>query len=247
MSEAEAYSRLAGVYDELVVDPCFPLWADFLDDLWQADTGDVTTVLDVCCGTGLLAAELIPRGYVVVGIDASQPMLDRARARLGPDVDLRRVVLPDLPVDTVFDAAVSTFDGLNYLAPADFRASLVAIARRVRPDGWLVFDLHTDAMLAVAAENPRIDGDEDGRVFTLTNVVDAAARTVDSRVDFEDELGAATETHRQYFHPDDDVRAALVDAGFTVVRVVEEYTSVPADASTLRATWVCRRLADESR
>ena len=247
MSEAEAYSRLAGVYDELVVDPCFPLWADFLDDLWQADAGEVRTVLDVCCGTGLLAAELIPRGYVVVGIDASQPMLDRARARLGPDVDLRRVVLPDLPVDTVFDAAVSTFDGLNYLAPADFRASLVAIARRVRPDGWLVFDLHTDAMLAVAAENPRIDGDEDGRVFILTNFVDAAARTVDSTVEFEDELGAATETHRQHFHTDVDVRAALVDAGFTVESVVEEYTPVPADASTLRATWVCRRLADETR
>ena len=35
----------------------------------------VGTVLDLCCGTGLLAGELIARGYRVVGVDASEAML----------------------------------------------------------------------------------------------------------------------------------------------------------------------------
>ncbi|MDP1876930.1 MAG: class I SAM-dependent methyltransferase [Actinomycetota bacterium] len=240
MGEVEPYSRLAGVYDELVVDPCFPVWADFLDALWRSDAVEVRTVLDVCCGTGLLAAELIPRGYAVVGIDASQPMLDRARARLGPGVDLRRATLPELPVDGIFDAGVCTFDGLNYLSPSDFRASLAAIAQCLRPGGWLVFDIHTDAMLALAAENPRIDGEEDGHAFSLANAVDPAARTVDTTIDFEDDQGAASETHRQYFHPDDEVRAALADAGLDVIGVADEYSSRPAGESTMRATWVCR-------
>jgi predicted TPR repeat methyltransferase len=111
----EAYSRLAGVYDEIVIDPCHDRWASFLDELWSADPEGVRTVLDLCCGTGLLAGELIARGYRVVGVDASEAMLARARERLGPEMVLGRMTLPDLAVGGGFDAAVCTFDGLNYL------------------------------------------------------------------------------------------------------------------------------------
>ena len=102
-------------------------------------------MLDLCCGTGLLAGELIARGYRVVGVDASDAMLALARERLGPEVALSRMTLPDLAVEGVFDAAVCTFDGLNYLTPDELRLTMAAVARRLRPAGWLVFDLHTDA------------------------------------------------------------------------------------------------------
>ena len=95
----EAYSRLAGVYDEIVVDPCHGQWASFLDELWSADPEGVRAVLDLCCGTGLLAGELIARGYRVVGVDASEAMLALARERLGPEVVLSRMTLPELTVD----------------------------------------------------------------------------------------------------------------------------------------------------
>ena len=42
-------------------------------------------MLDLCCGTGLLAGELIARGYRVDGVDAADAMLALlARERLGP-------------------------------------------------------------------------------------------------------------------------------------------------------------------
>src|SRR5262249_55179022 len=61
----DAYTRLAGVYDEVVVDPCHRALAGFLDELFGADEEAVAGVLDVCCGTGLLAAELAALGYRV--------------------------------------------------------------------------------------------------------------------------------------------------------------------------------------
>ena len=69
MRPVEAYSRLAAVYDEIVIDPCHDDWASFLHEQWSADPVGVRSVLDLCCGTGLLAVELIARGYRVVGVE----------------------------------------------------------------------------------------------------------------------------------------------------------------------------------
>ena len=248
MSAVEAYSRLAGVYDEIVVDPCFADWAVFLDDLWSEDPDPVRRVLDVCCGTGLIAAELIPKGYTVVGLDASEAMLDRARGLLGPDVELHRIVLPDLPLANVFDAAISTMDGLNYLSAADLRRTFAALAPRVRPGGWLVFDIHTDAMMEFTLEHPVVEGEEAGRAFVITSVIDPETRQLDSTIDLTgptpDE--SFSEHHRQYFHTDEQVRSGLVDAGFTDITITDEYTGVPADARTLRATWIARRAGGQA-
>lgn len=245
MREVEAYSRLAGVYDEIVVDPCFADWAGFLDELWRGDPDGVRRVLDVCCGTGLLAAELTRLGYRVKGVDASEAMLERARRRLGSDADLERQVLPDLRVSGRFDAAVSTFDGLNYLQPQAFRLTLAAIAESLRPGGWIVFDLHTDAMLQLALRTPVVSGAQDGTSYVIHNAVDAVARTCDASI----EVTACTdgepyvEHHRQYLHSDEVVRSALAAAGLDLLGVTAEYTNLTSDADTLRATWIARRPA----
>jgi predicted TPR repeat methyltransferase len=235
----ESYSRLAGVYDEIVVDPCHGRWAAFLDELWD---GGVHDVLDLCCGTGLLGVELVRLGYRATGVDASESMLELARGRLGDDATLVRATLPDLPLDSAFDAAVSTFDGFNYLSPAGLRETLRATAGRLRPEGWLVFDLHTDAMMAFTIENPVVAGESAGNGFLIESAVDAAARTCETTIEVvrPREGEPFSEHHRQYFHADRDVRAALESAGFRVVQVCDEYSSRPVDGESQRATWVSR-------
>jgi SAM-dependent methyltransferase len=241
---AEAYSRLAGVYDELVIDPCHHRWASFLHDLWSADPEGVRSVLDLCCGTGLLADELIARGYRVAGVDASDAMLALARERLGPEVELSRMTLPELPCEGVFDAAVCTFDGLNYLTPDELRSTLAALALRIRSAGWLVFDLHTDGMMDFTISNAVVAGESAGTAFVISSTVDPDARTCDTTIELMRPRAGDpfSEQHRQYFHTDADVRTSLQAGGFAVTAVGEEYTHEPVDASTLRATWTARRL-----
>jgi predicted TPR repeat methyltransferase len=242
-----AYSRLAGVYDEIVIDPCHDRWASFLHELWRDDPEVVRSVLDLCCGTGLLAGELVARGYRVVGIDASEEMLTLARERLGSGVVLTRMALPDLKVKCLFDAAVCTFDGLNYLTPDQLRLTMAAVAHSLRPGGWFVFDIHTDGMMDFTIANPVVAGESAGNDFVISSVVNPGARTCETRIDLTRPRDGDpfSEQHRQYFHTDADVRASLQDAGFAVSAVGEEYTHQPADASTLRATWTARlRRAD---
>ena len=118
------------------------------------------------------------------------------------------------------------------------------MALRLRPGGWLVFDLHTDGMMDFTISNPVVAGESAGNGFVISSTVDPEARTCDSTIELTRPRAddSFSEQHRQYFHTDADVRASLQAAGFAVTAVSEEYTHEPADASTLRATWTARRL-----
>jgi len=102
--------------------------------------GDVAglKVLDVGCGAGHYAAELLARGAEVVGIDGSETVLRHARERLGDRAELL-VHDAEKPLDFVGDAS---FDGvvcalmLHYIA--DRQGLLRELRRVLRPGGWLL-------------------------------------------------------------------------------------------------------------
>jgi hypothetical protein len=137
---------------------------------------------------------------------------------------------------------------LNYLTPTQLHATLKAVSRNLRVGGWFVFDLHTDAMMAFTAANPVVRGNSDGHDFSIASVVDVSRRTCDTRIHVTRTADADvfTEHHRQYFFTDQQVRNALLDAGFEILSVTEEYSHHPADAATLRATWTARRVDHET-
>lgn len=105
-------------------------WRRFLVERVAAGPGD--HVLDVATGTGSVALELVRRkGCRVTGLDQSAGMLEVARDRLTPDVELVEGDADDLP----FDAAA--FDGLTFTYLLryvdDPAATLAELARVVRP------------------------------------------------------------------------------------------------------------------
>jgi demethylmenaquinone methyltransferase / 2-methoxy-6-polyprenyl-1,4-benzoquinol methylase len=107
-----------------------PLWRRFLVSRLPRDGGHV---LDVATGTGLVPAELVPRGFTVTGVDQSAHMLERARARFGTRVQLVEASAESLPFeDASFDHLTFTYL-LRYVG--DPAATLREVARVVRPGG----------------------------------------------------------------------------------------------------------------
>lgn len=126
----------AEVYEEFFVPALFAQWAGRVADAAGIQPGQ--RVLDVACGTGVLArtaAERVGRSGSVVGVDINEEMLAVAR-RTAPDIDWRQARAEALPfADGEFDAVISQF-GLMFFE--DRAAALREMARVLRPGGHLV-------------------------------------------------------------------------------------------------------------
>jgi demethylmenaquinone methyltransferase/2-methoxy-6-polyprenyl-1,4-benzoquinol methylase len=90
-------------------------------------------VLDVATGTGLVAAELVRRGFEVTGVDLSPEMLAVARRRFGGEVELINASAEALPLASESFDHLTVTHVLRYVA--DPEATLAELARVVRPGG----------------------------------------------------------------------------------------------------------------
>jgi SAM-dependent methyltransferase len=86
----------AEVYESKFVPALFADWAPALLDAVDLQPGQ--RVLDVACGTGVLARTAASRGCDVVGLDLNEGMLTVAR-RLRPDITWRQGDVMALPFD----------------------------------------------------------------------------------------------------------------------------------------------------
>ena len=128
------FDRISPVYDAMN-----RLMTAGLDERWRRRTAAAVVrpgarVLDACCGTGDLALACREAGGVVVGLDFSERMLERAR-RKSDAIEWIRGDLLELPfADESFDAATVGFGIRNV---QDLEAGLRELARVLRPGGRL--------------------------------------------------------------------------------------------------------------
>src|SRR6187399_2548552 len=126
------FDRIAPVYDFMN-----RAMTAGLDQRWRAATARAVVspgdrVLDSCCGTGDLAIAAQRAGGRVTGLDFSERMLERARAKSG-EVDWIRGDALELPFeDGSFDAATVGFGVRNL---EDLEGGLRELRRVLRSGG----------------------------------------------------------------------------------------------------------------
>jgi ubiquinone/menaquinone biosynthesis C-methylase UbiE len=137
-SAPEGFTKAAGSYDEAVRHNI--TGSDRL--VMSLPDGEYRTVLDVGCGTGWTSAAMVHRFGVkrIVGVDASEGMLEQFAAKLGGEfpqvgVELRAEDVMEMGVpDDAFDVVVCAM-ALHWFA--DKPGAIVRMARSLRPGGVL--------------------------------------------------------------------------------------------------------------
>jgi SAM-dependent methyltransferase len=136
------HPRLAAIYDPL--EPHDRLDLDAY--LRMTEEFEARKVLDIGCGTGVLALLLADRGIDVVGVDPARASIDVARGKPGSErvrwIDGDTTALPPLRVDL----ATMTGNVAQAIAdPRTWRETLRGAFEALRPGGHLVFETRDPA------------------------------------------------------------------------------------------------------
>jgi SAM-dependent methyltransferase len=136
MSDAErgqVSKSAAEVYEEFFVPALFAQWVGPMVDAARIEPGH--RVLDVACGTGVVArhvAERVGSKGSVVGLDANEGMIAIAKMK-GPGIEWRAGRAEELPFEAnSFDAVVNQFALMFFENRAQ---ALSEMKRVVRPNG----------------------------------------------------------------------------------------------------------------
>ncbi|MCS6797827.1 MAG: methyltransferase domain-containing protein [Myxococcota bacterium] len=116
--------------------------ADFIHESLGLPPG--STLLDVGCGTGLLSVELAARGWLVVGLDLSLPMLSRAADEAqdrGLRINFLHGDMREMSFDGAFDAVLCWGTTFGYFDDETNLKVLGRMYQALKPGGLFLLDV----------------------------------------------------------------------------------------------------------
>ncbi len=118
------YDQTASDYERTIADWDDPALREFIDAIPPAGH-----VLDLGCGPGHAAEEMVARGLRVDAVDGSEEMVRRANRRHG--VTARRLLFEELDGKDIYDGIWASFS-LLHAPKADFPSHLSRLHRAAR-------------------------------------------------------------------------------------------------------------------
>lgn len=213
---ADIYNRRWGGFARNVVEPL-----DLLG-LNQLSAGD--HLVDLCCGSGQLAATLADRHLRITGVDGSEAMIARAVENAPAAefvVDDARTFVLDEPADMV----VSTFDSLNHVMSIEELTHVFERTATILCEGArFVFDMNMEAGYR-ARWNGSFVIDDDDEFVVAESFFDPETMVGEMKFNWfvpDGDLwdrSALVLTQRCY--PEEEIRSALLVAGFSEVMAVD--------------------------
>jgi SAM-dependent methyltransferase len=252
-SSVDPYVALAAGYDVVMAHVDYEEWAEYVLDLLDEHSVEPTSILELGCGTGSLALELVERlgtdlRYLATDRSAAMIRVARAKAKqLGRDAQGLRFDVADFTdfaSDEPFDAALLLYDGLNYLLDeADVAALFAQVHGALTPGGVFIVDQSTPANSLNNADYFGDEGTVDRFAYIRRSHYDPATRLHTTEFDLIIDGETYVERHVQRAYAMIEV-AALVDASpLEKIAAYDGFTLDSATAESERIHWVLRRPA----
>ncbi|MGE3075962.1 MAG: class I SAM-dependent methyltransferase [Dehalococcoidia bacterium] len=217
-----ANPRLAAIYDAFDGErDDFEAYAAMVEDF------GARRVLDIGCGTGSLACLLARRGFELIGVEPALASLKVARAKRFADrVRWIHGTADDVPDIEAHMAVMTGNVAQVFVDDSEWRGTLRAAHRALRPGGHLVFEVRDPARRAWESWTPEKTRHRKtlpgvGSVEAWTEVTEVALPLVSFRHTyvFESDGTTLTSDSTLRFRERTEIEGDLGAAGFTVREV----------------------------
>lgn len=233
------YSKLAAHYDVG--------WGDFAEssqtfiEKTLLDHGiESGRILELACGTGILAIRLARSGHAVLGIDRSPEMVSIAsmKGRYVKGVDFAVADMRNLDLEPEFDATLCMFDSLNYLMTSeDVSGTLKSVSSMLRKNGVFIFDFNRPLIYSAHNGETLRRHVEDGILIQELHY-DVARRIARTVFRFPD---GDVETHVQRAYELEEIEPLLKAAKLSMKDCYSDFSRRPVSPVSERLICICQK------
>ena len=238
MNEGASYHHFAIAYDELMSEAPYEKWLAFFEAKTKALAGSVENVLDVGCGTGILAIQLAGKGFRVVGVDLSENMLAIATGKaLEQNIDVTFIEqdMRDLQLGQTFSVITAFCDVINYLKTfEDVEQTFRSIYEHLDHGGLFLFDVHSVYKIDYVFNGASFCAADDELSYIWECYEGPVEHSVDHELSFfvlenSDLYRRFDEVHHQRTFERDEYVQALEKSGFTLISVEGDFNEGEPD------------------
>ena len=242
------YSSLAQVYDHVMRHVDYQRWANYIQSVFARFGATPKDVLELACGTGVMACILDDRGYRMTGIDRSERMIAVASQKA---LDARRAIrfqagdMVHLPVSGSYDAVLCLYDSINYvMEEADILAMMDRLRAVINEGGLFIFDVCTEINSRRYFHN-QVDRESNGDYSYIRRceyVPDARIQVNEFQFIFNrnGRRHAFRERHEQRIYPVARLAQICRETGYDVLGVFDGFSFDEASEKSNRVHYVVR-------
>jgi ubiquinone/menaquinone biosynthesis C-methylase UbiE len=234
-----SYKEFSQIYDSLMNDIDYKKWTSFI----MKKVGSKNKILEAACGTGSITSVLSDNNYKVTAFDLSQDMLMKAydKIRKNPGIKLLNQNMINFKIDDKFEAAICGCDGVNYLNKDEILLFFKSVYEHLLPDSQFIFDISTKNKYMTLYNETYVY--DDGEIFYVwENMLDLEEKKVNIEINFfvnssNNKYDRINEIQIQYIHEISDIASSLEEAGFSNIKIYDDYNEELINISSLRAVF----------
>jgi len=233
------YERLSQVYD-IGWGRFSEQYLSLIDQLLDEYSISQARILDIACGTGILAISLANRGHIVRGIDVSSDMVALAKSKsVGmPNISFEVQDMTRFIVRDEFDLITCTFDSLNYVLNINgIEAVFIRVARSLKKPGLFLFDSNTNQHYNNVGNGSQ-KRELAGQSFVHRWSYDSTKTEATTTFEFAD---GSKEIHRQRPYDLSELSPVLTESGLSAVQTWSSFDRSPYNAQSARLFCVAKR------
>ncbi len=246
------YHSFSYFYDKLTSNISYKQRAEYFDMLIKKHNGTQNLLLDLACGTGSLSEEFSRMGYDVIGVDASEEMLNEALDKKfdsGLNIQYLCQDMTELDMFGTIDVTICALDSINHLKSIDdIKKTFQKVSLFCEPNGLFIFDVNTPYKhQKILADNTFIYDLDD--VFCVwQNNFDSSSK--DCRVDITLDIFGKNENgfYQRYYDELSEIafkreiiENLLISSGFIVEAVYDYDTVNPPFDNSEKLVFVARK------
>lgn len=233
------YAGLSRVYDGG--------WGDFsiqyvslIEELLSERGIKRARILDIACGTGILALALAKKGHTVHGTDISPEMIKAAKSKAVGFNNITFAVrgMAGFTCKNRFDMVTCTYDSINYLRKKhDVRRMLSSVAAALDKKGLFVFDSNTK-YLYLEHRNELHKREINGEQFLHQCDYKVRTNTAVTTFSFSD---GTYEIHKQRPYNYEELQPLLEKAGLRTLNLFSWFERLPYTTNTPKVFCVAEK------